>query len=118
MNSIQSALREALGADRLEKIGKQVDFERTVERGEQLLTQTSSLIRRGELRQALRTIALDRFACAAATAKQLTKDRRKFVPVNGNGLCGFSELEAMERLIKAEIAQRQPAGNEIQLVAS
>lgn len=97
MNTMQTALRSAFGND-LDAILRKARFDRAVERGEELLQEATQATKAGRLRDALKAVRKDRFACAAYIARHLSEKYRKFVPVEGNKLSGFSELTLMEEL--------------------
>lgn len=97
MNTMQSALRSAFGDD-LDVILRKARFDRAVERGEQLLQEATRATKQGHLAAALKAVRKDRYACAAYIARHLSQKHRKFVPVEGDKLSGFSELTLMEEL--------------------
>ncbi len=108
MHTIESALREAFaelvgGPEQLEKILKRARFERAVEEGQALLAEATTATRENRLYDALAVVRKNRYACAACIADDLSRRRKRYVPVSG----GFAELEQMELLWKQKLTEQE-----------
>ena len=108
MHSFQSALAEAFGGkEELEKRLRKARFERAAEHGRELMLNATKATVEGRLKDALTEIRKDRYACAAYIASELSKERKRFVPVR----VGFSELELMEQLWEKKSREQEVRGN-------
>lgn len=110
MHSFQSALAEAFGGtEELDKRLRKAKFERAVERGRKLMLAATKATVEGRLTDALAEVRKDRYACAAYIASELSKERKRFVPIR----VGFSELELMERLWEEKAREQEARGNSL-----
>lgn len=108
MHSFQSALAEAFGGtEELEKRLRKARFERAAEHGRELMLNATKATIKGRLKDALMEVRKDRYACAAYIASELSKERKRFVPVKA----GFQELELMEQLWEKEARKQEATRN-------